>query len=67
MREIITISTAIMHVEACLQVPLMRGEFLETTLYWTRVVSVSLGASAEKKVSQRSCVWGSVWVRQPVH
>ena len=23
--------------------------------------------TAEKKVSQHSCLWGSVWVRQPVH
>ena len=32
------------------QVPLMRGEFLETALYWAGVVSVCLGAIAEKKV-----------------
>ena len=42
------------------QVQLMRGEFLETALYWAGVVSVRLGAIAEKKVSQHSCVWGSV-------
>ena len=30
----------------------MRGEFLETALYWAGVVSVRLGAIAEKKVSQ---------------
>ena len=40
------------------QVQLMRGEFLETALYWAGVVSVRLGAIAEKKVSQHSCVWG---------
>ena len=39
-----------------------RGEFIETALYWAGVVSVRLGAIAEKKVSQHSCVWGSVWV-----
>ena len=44
------------------QVQLMRGEFLETVPYWAGVVSVRLGAIAEKKVSQHSCVWGSVWV-----
>ena len=44
------------------QVQLMRDEFLETALYWAGVVSVRLGAIAEKKVSQHSCVWGSVWV-----
>ena len=44
------------------QVQLMRGEFLETALYWAGVVSVRLGAIAERKVSQHSCVWGSVWV-----
>ena len=49
------------------QVQLMRGEFLDTALYWAGVVSVRLGAIAEKKVSQHSCVWGSVWVWQPVH
>ena len=42
------------------QVQLMRGEFLETALYWAGVVSVRLGAIAEKKVSRHSCVWGSV-------
>ena len=43
------------------QVQLIRGEFLETALYWAGVVSVRLGAIAEKmKVSQHSCVWGSV-------
>ena len=40
----------------------MRGEFLETALYWVGVVSGRLGAIAEKKVSQHSCVWGSEWV-----
>ena len=44
------------------QVQPMRGEFLETALYWAGVVSVRLSAIAEKKVSQHSCVWGSVWV-----
>ena len=34
------------------QVQLMRGEVLETALYWARVVSVRLGAIAEKKVNQ---------------
>ena len=29
----------------------MRDEFLETALYWAGVVSVRLGAIAEKKVS----------------
>ena len=38
------------------QVQLMRGEFLETALYWAGVVSVRLGAIAERKVSQHSCV-----------
>ena len=42
------------------QVQLMTGEFFETALYGTGVVSVRLGAVAEKKVSQHSCVWGSV-------
>ena len=42
------------------QVQLMRGEFLETAPYRAGVVSVRLGAIAEKKVSQHSCVWGSV-------
>ena len=36
------------------QVQLMRGEFLETALYWAGVVSIRLGAIAEKKVSQHS-------------
>ena len=49
------------------QVQLMRGEFLETALYWAGVVSVLLGAIAEKKVSQHFCVQVSVCVRQPVH
>ena len=31
------------------QVQLMRGEFLETALYWAGVVSVHLGAIAEKR------------------
>ena len=44
------------------QVQLMRGEFLKTALCWAGVVSVRLGAIAEKKVSQHSCVWGSLWV-----
>ena len=44
------------------QVQLMRGEFLETALYWAGVVSVRLGAIAERKVSRHSCVRGSVWV-----
>ena len=39
---------------------MMRGEFLETAPYWAGVVSVRLAAIAEKKVSQHSCVWGSV-------
>ena len=39
------------------QVQLMRGEFLETALYWAGVVSVRLGGIAEKKVSQHYCVW----------
>ena len=38
------------------QVQLIRSEFLETALYWAGVVSVRLGAIAEKKVSQHSCV-----------
>ena len=38
------------------QVQLIRGEFLKTALYWAGVASV--GAIAEKKVSQQSCVWG---------
>ena len=50
-----------------IQVQLMRGEFLETALYWAGVVSVRLGAVAEKKVSQHFCVLVSVCVRQPVH
>ena len=44
------------------QVQLMRGEFLQTALYWAGVVSGRLGAIAEKKISQHSCVGGSVWV-----
>ena len=44
------------------QVQLMRGEILETALYWAGVVSVRLGAIAERMASQHSCVWGSVWV-----
>ena len=36
----------------------MKGEFLETALYWAGVVSVHLSAIAEK-VGQHSCVWGS--------
>ena len=46
----------------CTQVQLMRGEFLETALYWAGVVSVRLDAIAEKKVTQHSCVWSSVWI-----
>ena len=42
------------------QVQLMKGEFLETALFWAGVVSVRLGAIAEKKVSQQSCVGFSV-------
>ena len=49
------------------QVQLMRGEFLETALYWAGVISVRLGAIAEKKVSQHSCVRPSGWVWQPTH
>ena len=49
------------------QVQLMRGEFLETVLYWAGVVSVRLGGIAEKKVSHYFCVRVSVCVRQPVH
>ena len=44
------------------QVQLLREEFLETALYWAGVVSVLLGAIAEKKVSEHCCVWGLVWV-----
>ena len=44
------------------QAQLMRGEFLEIALYWAGMASVRVGAIAEKKVSQQSCVWGSVWV-----
>ena len=44
------------------QVELMRSEILETALYWAGVVSGRLGAIAERKVSQHSSVWGSVWV-----
>ena len=42
------------------QVQLIRGQFLKAALYWAGVVSVRLGAIAEEKVSQHSCVWGSV-------
>ena len=49
------------------QVQLMRDEFLGAALYWAEVVSLRLGAIAEKNVSQHCCVRGSVWVRQPVH
>ena len=31
------------------QVQLMRGEFLETAMYWAGVVSVRLGAIAERR------------------
>ena len=48
------------------QVQLMRGEFLEAALYRAGVVSVRLGAIAEKKVSQHFCVLVSVCIRQPV-
>ena len=46
------------------QVQLIRGEFLETALYWAGVVSFHLGAIAEKKVSEYSvsrfqCVFDS--------
>ena len=44
------------------QVQLTTGEFLKTALYWAGVVSIRLGAIAEKKESQHSCIWGSVWV-----
>ena len=44
------------------QVQLMRGEILETVLYWAGVVSIRLGAIAEKKVMQHSRVCGSVRV-----
>ena len=44
------------------QVQLLRGEFLEMAPCWAGVVSIRLGDIAEKKVSQHSCVWGSVWV-----
>ena len=47
------------------QVQLMRGEILETGLYWAGVVSVRLGAIAEKKICQHFCVRVSVCVRQP--
>ena len=40
------------------QVQLMRGEFLETALYWAGVVSVRLGAIAEKKVRVSTPVSG---------
>ena len=43
------------------QVQLVRGEVLETALYLAGVISVDLGVSAEKKVSQHSGVGGSVW------
>ena len=38
----------------------LRSELLETALYWAGVVSVRLGAIAERKVSQHSGGWGSV-------
>ena len=44
------------------QVQLMRGEFLETALYWAGVVSVRMGGIADRKVSQHSCVQILVWV-----
>ena len=43
------------------QVQLMRGEFLKTVQYWVGVVALRLCVITEKKVSQHSCVWGSVW------
>ena len=49
------------------QIQLMRGKFLETAVYWAGVVSVRLGAIAEKKVSQHFCVLVSVCIPQPVH
>ena len=49
------------------KVQLMRGEFLETALYWAEVVSIRLDAIAEKKVRQHFCVRVSVCVQQPVH
>ena len=49
------------------QVQLMRGELLETPLYWAGVVSVRSDAIAEKKVCQHFCVRFSVCVRKPVH
>ena len=49
------------------QVQLMRGDFLETVLYWAGVVSDRFGAMAEKKVSQHFCVRVSLCVPQPVH
>ena len=45
----------------------MRGEFLETALYWAGAVSVRLGAIPEKKVSQHSCVRVLVQVQHQVH
>ena len=44
------------------QVQLTRGEFLETALYWAGGVALCLCVIAEKKVSQHSCVQGSVGV-----
>ena len=44
------------------RVQLIRGEFLETVLYWEGVVLVGLGVMAEKQVSKHSYVWGSVRV-----
>ena len=38
----------------------MRGEIFETAPYWAGVVSVRLGAIAEKKVNQHSCLGFSV-------
>ena len=40
------------------QVQLMRGEFLEIASYWAGVAVLRLRVTAEKKVSQHSCVLG---------
>ena len=75
----LTVGTTASHVrsvrymsEVCVyrrpaQVQLMRGEVLETAVYWAGVVTVRLGAIAEKKLCQHFCVWVSVCVRQQVH
>ena len=44
------------------QVQRLKGEFFETGLYWAGVVALCLRVVAEKKVSQHSCVRGSVCV-----